>query len=220
MLHFPPLFFIFPFLIVVRPLNVLAVSTQTLLVLSNPTALRKIVAVLQSFVFCLSVFVPSKTENDKDKQKSGGRRGPSLPLWPMPGKDYTWWSECSSRIVSCRDSLFQSAPSEHITFYCCLLAGNSFLARTLLWVWFVFFPPFMAFDWRLKECIHLRHKQLETHTDAHTHAHKLIFIGGKWLFLLPFPEMSSLLSVEGCCECLRLFYSLLWPWPEAPKSLN
>lgn len=88
-LHFLPLFFIFPFLVVVGPLNVLAVCTQTLLVLSNPTALGKIVAVLQSFVFCLSVFVPSKTENDKDQQKIGGRRGPSLALWPMPGKDYT-----------------------------------------------------------------------------------------------------------------------------------
>lgn len=61
----------------VRPLNVLAVSTQTLLVLSNPTALRKIVAVLQSFVFCLSVFVPSKTENDKDKPKSEGDGDPA-----------------------------------------------------------------------------------------------------------------------------------------------
>lgn len=127
-----------------------------------------------------------KTENDKkNQQKSGGRWGPRLPLWPMPGKDYIWWSECSSRIVSCRDSLLQSAPSEHITFYCCLLAGNSFFSfsfGTNTPVGLIcFFSAFMAFKWQLEECIHLRHKPLETHTQTRADIYR-----GKWLFLWAF----------------------------------
>lgn len=185
-------------------------------------------AVLQSvfFVFCFSVSVPSKQKMIRTKKikwaeevgACGGRWGPSLPLWPMPGKDYIWWSECSSRIVSCRDPLLQSAPSEHITFYCCLLAGNSFFGSNTPVGLICFF--FRLYGVRLTTGgVYPLKTQATGNTRAHTRTQADIY-RGKWLFLLAFPEMSSLLSVERCCKCLKLFYSLRWPWPEAPKSLN
>lgn len=42
--------------------------------------------------------------------------------------------------MSCRDSSAQSAPREHITFYCFLLAGNFFGKNTPVGlIWFLTF---------------------------------------------------------------------------------
>lgn len=146
------------------------------------------------FLMCLCVMSRQKmirAIREKKKKKLEGER--HLPEGGAPGgcqcglcleKITHCWSECSSSIVSCRDSLVQSAPSEHITFYCCLLAGNSFLARTILRVWFVFSTLWHPTD--DQRSVSTYGTRNWKHTRTFTQTHKLIFIVGKGYFFYLF----------------------------------